>query len=269
MLSRLFGLGKPAPEGAGSTIDGEMPWMVDGRNAAEFALTNLLSYLIDAHKDLRRGLVESLMTATGALAGFAAQHAIWERVVRPGHMPEHGGQNLRAGAFVVATATSGEKFYFGDLLNAYLVPKDTMHVPLGPGVHTLWSIAGAAVAVCGRAPLTMGEVAEIFRHNAATIGSAAFGLPRLPAGHAPVLAPREALNAAWPAALEILERRDAPGARGLPVKPEHAPTVCALAAHKLIVATKDALDPALSMRILFEAAVPMSKIDPASVRQAA
>jgi len=268
MLGRLFGRDHTAGP-AGETIDDQMPWVPDGRAAAEFAVANLISYLADAHRDLRSALVESLMTTAGALAGFAAQHAIWESVVKPGRLPEHGGPNLRAGAFVVATTPSGEKFYFGELLNAYLVPKDTLVVPLGPGAFTLWGIVGSAVVACGRPPLDPAAVAEIFRHVAASIDSAEFGLPRLPPGHAPVLAPRDALNAAWPAARDILARADAPAAPGRRVAPEHWPAVCALVAHKLVLATRDALDPALSMRILFEAAVPMSKLDPASVRATA
>jgi hypothetical protein len=107
---------------------------------------------------------------------------------------------------------------------------------------------------------------EIFRNAAATVGDdARFGVPRLPEGHRPRVSPREALTALWPAAVKVLSREYGPAGKAERVSPGHWPTVVAMTAQKLIVRSKGALDPTLSMRIVLEAAVPMSKVDPKTV----
>lgn len=244
--------------------ESRMPWEPDGNVVAGFAVSNLQGLLLQAAKTERGVHVETLMTMVGALAGFAAQHAIWETVVKTGRLPEHGGHNANAGAFVVAGTKSGDKYYFGDLLNSYLIPQNH---PLGPGQLTLWGFLAAAVQESGGQPLGPQEVGEMFKNSAATMGGEQFGVPRLPAGHRPRWAPREALNAFWPLARQVLSRDDAPGAKGQRLSPGHWPTVIAPVAQKLIKQSKGALDPALSMRIVLEAAVPMSRVDPKTVPQ--
>jgi hypothetical protein len=250
-----------------------MPWEPDGTVVAGYAVQSLQHFLLNgaaslegeqAAKDQRRVHAETLMTMVGALAGFSAQHAIWETVVQTGKLPANGGPNMNAGAFVVATMKNGEAYYFGDLLNSYLIPQNH---PLGPGQHTLWSFLAAAVQSSGGQPLGPQEVGEIFKNSAATMGGPQFGVPRLPDAHRPRLSPRAALNALWPATRKLLDRDDAPGAQGRRLSPAHWPTVIALTAQKLIQLSKETLDPALSMRIILEAAVPMSKVDPKTVPQ--
>jgi hypothetical protein len=250
-----------------------MPWEPDGSVVAGFAVHSLQHFLLNgaasledtrAANDQRRVHTETLMTMVGALAGFSAQHAIWEIVVQTGKLPAHAGANMNAGAFVVATTKNGETYYFGDLLSSYLIPQNH---PLGPGQYTLWNFLAAAVQSSGGQPLGPQEIGEIFKNAAATAGGPQFGVPRLPKGHQPRLSPRDALNALWPATRKLLSRDDAPGAQGQRLSPAHWPTVIALTAQKLIQLTKGTLDPALSMRIVLEAAVPMSKVDPKTVPQ--
>lgn len=246
-------------------IEHRMPWEPDGTVVAGFALSNLTAYLLADLKGPRGVHVETLMTMIGALAGFSVQYAIWETVVKPGKMPAPGGRDLAKGAFVVVETQTSEKFYFGDLLNAYLVPQGVDIAPLGPGPLTLWGFVASAVAQCGRRPVGLDEIDEIFRNAANTVGTALFGLPRLPRGHESSMTPRNALNRAWPKARLILGRTDAPKAKGQSLWPGHWPTLIALVAQKLVIMTKEGLDPALSMRIVFEAAIPMSKVDPTTV----
>lgn len=205
-----------------------------------------------------------MLTIVGALAGFAAQHTIWETIVKPGKLPEHGeDQAFDGGAFVLVTAQTGEKFYFGDLLNSYLVPTGGKLAAMGPGRYTLSGFVSAAVIQCGRTPLADQEFREIFSNTAATVGTALFGEPRLPKAHRPAMDPRRALNRAWPMVRDILVHADPTSPNGLSVG--HWPTVIGLVAQKFIIQAKSVIDPALAMRIVFEAAIPMSKIDPATV----
>jgi hypothetical protein len=242
-----------------------MPWGPEEEVAAATAVNSLQHLLLNAAKDQRGVHVETMMTIAGALAGFSAQHAIRETVVKTGKLPESGGRNLNGGAFVVVSTANGETYYFGDLLNSYLIPQNH---PLGPGQYTLWSFLAAAVQDSGGKPLSPQEVGEIFKNSTATAGSPQFGVPRLPEAHRPRWSPREALNAFWPLAVEALSSEaNVPGRKGQRLAPSHWPAAIALTAQKLIKLSKEALDPALSMRIVLEAAVPMSKVDPKTVPQ--
>jgi hypothetical protein len=67
--------------------------------------------------------------------------------------------------------------------------------------------------------------------------------------------PREALNRYWAKARIIFEQMPA----------GQWPMLLAIAAGQLIVAMKEACAPDLACRIFMEAAIPMSKVDPATV----
>jgi hypothetical protein len=261
MFGRLFGSGRPQKNGTGQSL-----WGPEGDAVARFAANNVEAYLFDDLNGPRGIHAETLLATIGALAGFSAQYAIWQTVVKTGQLPEHGGLNKEAGAFVVAETEGGEKFYFGDLLNSFLVPQEGDNARFGPdGERTLWAAVAGAVAKCRRKPMSRDEIGEVFKNAAATSGSALFGQPRLPRRHQPHMEPRSALNRAWPKVKLILGRCDAPQAVGVPLPPDRWPTVVALVAAHLILLAKDTLDPALAMRIIFEAAIPMSKVDPRTV----
>jgi hypothetical protein len=264
MLGKRNG-GRHGAVPAGAYLETRMPWEPDGNVVAGFAISNLIDDMMSDLKGPRGVHVETLMTMVGALAGFSAQHAIWETIVKPGKLPAHGGADLAGGAFVIANTHTSEKYYFGDLLNSYLIPQGGKLAAFGPGPHTLWGFVASAVVQCGRKPLTVEDIQDVFRHAAATVGTAQFGEPRLPREHRPAMMPRNALNREWPKARAILARQDAPGAQGRSLAPGHWPTAIALVAQKLVLQTRDVIDPTLSMRILFEAAVPMSKVDRATV----
>src|SRR5262245_10193488 len=148
--------------------------------------------------------VANLMTAAGALIGFCAQQAIWETVVATGKMPVQDSDRPERGAFLVMRPNESVQFFFGKLLDSYLVPDSHEAVPLGPGQHTLWSYFAALVAKHGGQPLTDEQLDEIFRNTANTIGTQQFGQPRLPEAVKLQIAPRYALNRSWPAIKNIL-----------------------------------------------------------------
>jgi hypothetical protein len=76
---------------------------------------------------------ETLLVSAGAIAGFAAQAAILERIKSrdvPGATKDMAGADLsrllsEKGLAVLVTAKSGETYYFGDLINGYLVKQAT------------------------------------------------------------------------------------------------------------------------------------------------
>src|ERR1700760_2481790 len=94
---------------------------------------------------------ETILTELGALAGFAAQMSIRKGVIEP-RTP--GVDNL----LVEATAKSGEKFYFSELMNGILF--ETLHDP----PYSVWAYLCAIVPE----PMLsqMPDVAEIVRNTA-------------------------------------------------------------------------------------------------------
>lgn len=232
-----------------------LPWIPDGEIEANLAVGSLRDSLLTWLTTNRGVHVETLMTAVGSLAGFAAQNAVWDQLRK-------AGKPVAKDAFAVATTASGEKFYFGDLLNGYLIPE-------GARDWTLWGFTAAAAVEAGLPEGELPDYADMFRHVSETIGTADFGVPRVPEDHRPHLLPKAALVTFWPRARLILESRDGPGPEPKGVAPEHWPAVLGLVARQCILMSKDALDPALSLRLVMESAIAMSKIDPETVKASA
>ena len=189
------------------------------------------------HADAR---CETMLTAVGALAGFAAQHGIWEAVVKPGKMALQQ-------AFVIVETRSGETYFFGDFLNNILATQKPQYL-------SVWKIVSATATAMGATELP--DLVPMFKYCAETVGSPQFGIPNLPDGCTPSMLPRDALTRFWPQVLKML-------------RVGSDPLTCAVdvgtAAEQLMLSMKGEIDPALAARIIMEAAIPMSKIDPLTV----
>ena len=205
--------------------------------------------------ELRRGRdvqQEAVLCALGALAGYAAQQAIRETLVKTGKLTLDQ-------AFAVIETRSGEVFFFGELLNAVIVAKDGARngngaaANGGPGHASIWKIVSEAGRDAGA--INLPDVTDIIKNCAATVGRDEFGIPRVADAHMPNILPREAVSRFWPAARRKLAAKD----------PMSWPLHLALAARSLIVSLKHAVRPDIAVQIVMEAAVPMSKIDPVSL----
>ncbi len=189
------------------------------------------------HADAR---CETILTAVGALAGFAAQHGIWEAVVKPGKMALQQ-------AFVVVETRSGETYFFGDFLNNILATQKPQYL-------SVWKIVSSTATAMGATELP--DLVPMFKNSAETVGSPMFGVPELPEGHTPSMLPRDLLIRFWPQVLKMLRVGSDPLTCAVDV---------ATAAEQLMLSMKGEIDPALAARIIMEAAIPMSKVDPLTV----
>jgi hypothetical protein len=201
--------------------------------------TRIADWLMRELKDERGIHCETILTAIGALAGYAAQQALWEGMVKPGKL-------AITEAFKVVETNSGATYFFGDAL-------DTMLASLEPKHLSVWKIVAGGTLASGGDHLP--DMGNLLRHCAATAGTSAFGLPRLPDDHLPSILPRAALERFWPGARLLLALAE----------PLHWPLHMASAAQKLMQAMKGSIPPDLAVRIVMEAAVPMSRVDPATV----
>ena len=201
--------------------------------------TRIADWLMREVKDQRGIHCETLLTAIGALCGYAAQQALWEGMVKPGKL-------AIAQAFKVMETPSGATYFFGDTLDSLLVSMEPKHV-------SVWKIVAGGVLAAGGEHLP--NVNDLLRHCAATAGTSAFGLPRLPDEHLPSILPRAAVERFWPGARLLLSLSE----------PLQWPLLMAHAAQKLMLAMKGSIAPDLAVKIVMEAAVPMSRVDPTTV----
>lgn len=177
--------------------------------------------------------VESLMCAVGALAGYGCQMAARSANVAAG--------NNELANFAIATTKNGERLFFGDPINKFLAENEM----------SVWSVAagGAKALGCTQFP----DLGLIFKHVATSAGTDAFGVPRLPVGHPVHALPLDYLRKLWPAFSGMVDR--------FAPRPEHRPLLFGLAIQNLLSQTKEILEPGVSLQIVMESAIPMSKID--------
>jgi hypothetical protein len=200
----------------------------------------IVRFLLDAYGDKHGVNAETVLSAAGALAGFAAQEAIWEGLVRPGKIAS-------AQALVRVETKSGETYFFGDLLNTIVTSTQEGHL-------SIWSLAAGAAVKLGAQSLPRLE--PIFAHCSETVGTPAFGVPVLPSNLALKELPRQALRH-WPHIKSILLSAG--------VQPLHWPLEIGRAAQFLILQVNNALPADIGALVVMQAAIPMSKVDPRMV----
>jgi hypothetical protein len=183
--------------------------------------------------------VPAMLNAVGACGGFAAQVAVWRELILP--------NNRNPGDFLAyATTKSKETFFLGEAINQFLFSSNADRL-------SFLSLAGASLSSASEVP----DIAELAGHVAGSLGSEQFGRPRLPPSIDLSELPRAALTRTWGKAARILQAH----------RPAEWPAVLGAAAHQTIAASRNALPPPVAVRILLEAAVPMSKLNPALIEQ--
>jgi hypothetical protein len=162
---------------------------------------------------------ESLLCALGALAGFACQVSARTNAFAHG-MPER------------------------DRLS------EDLSLLLFGMEYSVWGlVAGAARHNgCTRLP----EPAEMWAHVGKSIGTPAFGVPRIPEQHAPRDLPADYLRLLWPMMKPVITRFCS--------NPAHWPIMCALALQQAIELGQGKLDAGMAMQVALESALPMARI---------
>lgn len=221
--------------------------------------------------------VETLLVSIGAIAGFAGQNAALVRmknrdVPLPAGFDKSASDDdyatyLRESGLLLIAQTKDTKqhFYFGDLLNGYLVQQKTTVN------HSLFAILSAAAIEAGVKPKDLPEMPPLFKHVASTVGKPDFGTLRPPKPLNPHYTPREALERFWPRVKFIFERTDGQGIAALAsnnVKQEYWPLVTALVARQFLLMSKDTINPRTGLALLMESAIVSSKLDPKTIPQA-
>lgn len=187
----------------------------------------------------RGARIEDMIGILASTGGFASLLAALDEAER---------SNLALGPeLTIVETTNGERYFFGDLPNRYLIESR----------EALLSLALGAAQACG-GDISMEMVHDAMRRVAGNIGGEGFGVPDLPAAHEPGDLPINYIRHLWPRILEALDLYEVPAGQ--------RPAAIGFALQHAIEGGKDALDPTIAARIAVECAVPMAKIDPRRVR---
>ncbi len=219
--------------------------MADMRTIAETdqpaVVPAIFERLRQSYETAGRVQIGSILSAVGALGGFASQQAVWKACIEP------GGRN--PGNFLVSFGTkTGEVFYFGEAINLFLQATDGRHL-------SFYSFVAGAVPDPG--PRTLPDLKAIFSYVSSTIGKPAFGVLRLPEPRGIVDPPRAALTRHWGWTEDLLRQAGNPAAEW--------PAILGFVAGRCMKAAKGIMAPSLAATIVMEAAIFMSKMDPRAV----
>lgn len=234
------------------------PWSPDGDVAANFAIYNLRENLLGWVSHEGRIHCETLMSVIGSLAGFAALNSVLDNYVKK-------GKPIPLNGLVTVDTDDGQRFYFGDLLNAYIVPQP------GGTQHTLWAYVAGGLVGSGVDPQDLPDVNEMFRRAAETVGSPSYGVLSVPEENQPHIQAKTALELFWMPTVGILTHQKDFGEGNLKhLDSEYWPIILSIVAHTFLGQTKEIIDPIIAGRIVMESGIIASKYDAAhiSFRQA-
>lgn len=179
-------------------------------------LVHLVTEQLQSRADVRQ---ESLLCALGALAGFACQ------------------VSARTNAFAHGMPARE------------CLSEDLAMLLFGMEFSVCGLVAGAARH---NGCQSLVEPGEIWEHVGKSIGTPEFGIPRLPAGHAPHELPADYLRLLWPMMKPVISRYCS--------NPALWPVMCALALQQALELGQERLDAELAMRVALESALPMARI---------
>jgi hypothetical protein len=200
---------------------------------AKFAGREIFMRVSEALEEIDDRLrAQSLLCALGAVAGHACQASVCAQSLLAGNAPDE--------AFQVLPGSDGKNYFAGEALDG----------PLAANKMSVWSLATGAAQHHGADSLP--DLEEIFRHNVSVVGSAQFGVPRLPPEHPVHATPIEFATRLWPLVHAPVSK--------LTGNPKLWPIAAGIAIQEAIALTKDVVPPEVAVRIVMECAIPVSKI---------
>ena len=228
------------------------PWQPEHYIAGNLAIGNLRENL--PHRLAEEGgriNAPALMIAAGAIAGFAAQNTA---LIEADGL-RRKGQSLATHDIIMVATKTGARFFFGNLINAYVFERMETLPPAG-------AVMGASLSA-GASPTALPNIEMLVRHITATVGSPQFGILTTPGGAVPATPVVEFLRL-WPFVRDLLLLPHPPS-NTLPLPEKYWPSVIGLAAAQFVGMVKEVLAPETAASLFVEAALVCSKIDPETV----
>jgi hypothetical protein len=238
-------------------VTSDFPW----KDAPDVIACNLA--LGDLVNNLPRRLTvdgrihaETLLASIGAIAGFAAQRALFAEL-------SESQDQAAMREIHIATTASGGRYFFGERLNRTLFPATQIEANL-----RLWSLAAGGAIAAGLSAADLPKLEDMFKHVSETLGAEQEGFPSLPE-HRPQAPARELLRHFWPLAMTCFNGELSGVAAKSGIVSQHwRPVIAAYAANKFIRDVRSVLRPANAIIIVMQTAIYASKLDPTVIESA-
>lgn len=234
----------------------EMPWNHGAdATACNLAFGHLAGNLKIHLKHQGRVHAETLLAASGAIAGFAAQRSMMARLAAA---PDPAV--LRQ--LHIITTAAGHKFLFGDPLNDTLIAKREEE-----SYERVFSLAAGAAVEIGLPPDRLPDQGSFFGHVARDLGGENEGWTSVDVRHRPTLPVKDLLDVVWPFACSILDGRVPGHDETFGVAPQRwRPAITAWCTNVHIRDVASVLDPLTAYTIVVESAIYASKIDAGRIK---
>jgi hypothetical protein len=233
------------------TQENKFPWAGQPDEiGCNFAFGHLMRNLPGRLATDGRLHAESLMAASGAIAGLTAQVAL---LADPPKLEKAKG----AGQLLDATMKDGRTFLYGDAINEMLYTND-----IALARSRVWNCLVAGALSTGMSDHAIPDINEMFRHVTASLGTDREGFPSTPANHQPLMPVRDLLKLVAPVSFacltgEIDPITDKNNFRAH--EPSWVAITAQLAGNQLVAATQ-VLKPELCITIAMESAIYASKL---------
>jgi hypothetical protein len=227
------------------------PWEPESTVRANLAIGELRQTLLKRSNG-SSAHAATLLSAAGAMVGFAAQNAALEQ----GELLSQRRDLVAPKSLLMFKNAHGERFLLGSWINGPLL--------MGYGhAFPLLSFLAKAGGAAGLRKDAFPDINAIERRVAAAIKAPGFGAVQAPEGHTLAARPRDLLRAVWPRARKVLiapmpvHLADEP-----PLDEAHWPMVLSIVAGKLIGQTREIIDPGAALALVMESALVASRLDP-------
>jgi len=235
------------------------PWSETSPIKGNLSVGNLRNNIRKLLTNSGRIHVETLLTGAGAIAGFCSQNAFWYTTkLTPDTVPETGfGAEL-----AVVRTKSGERFFFGDQLNAYIAGRAG-----SINKFYLWAFVRGALVSLGLPPDQHPDLGQMFSNVSKAVGTEGFGLPVVEDLHLPHASAPQLIRVLWPHVQAIFALPPPPQMKIMEpdLEPSYWPSVSFLVANQLMISTRGYVPPAVAATLVIESAIAASKLDPKQV----
>ena len=240
-------------EGNGGNDERPMPWAgwpdEIGCNFAAGHLVRNLQILITVEGRVH---AETLMTAAGAIAGWAAQRSLMAN-------SEALSAAEKQGQLSVATMKDGRRLLFGDAINAMLIANDPALAS-----RCVWNWLAGTATTNGLAQSDIPDVQTMFAHVTRELGGPREGFPSTPAPHQPGASAGQILDRVLPLTVACLtgEIDSITKKNGFRADMTSYQAITAWSAAKILAQCCSVMSPDIALTIGMEAAIYASKLMP-------
>lgn len=239
-----------------------LPWKDDNENfiGCNFAYADLANNLPQFMAIDGRVHAETLVAAIGAIAGFAAQQALWAQ--KASLSIDSLNETTPVDGLFIVRSSRGDRYVFGNPLKEMVF---CAAQPASPITARLWEWAAGGAVEAGLDKSEMPGTLTMWENVNRSIQGGLDGMPSVPKEHLPHLAPTQLLERLWPISKKLLSGQGS-GAAAPPgmvvVERRWWPTITGMVASAMIRKVKEVLAPRMALLIAMETALFTLKVDP-------